>query len=485
MKKWWFIGILLICASLLFMSAVPALAAAPAVAAPALAADTSYTVQPGDTLFRIALRFGVTVQAIAQANHIVNPDLIYVGQVLTIPTGGGTPPPPGPAPTPTPPPPGGQTLYTVQPGDTLFRIALRFGVTVQAIAQANNIGNLNLIYVGQVLIIPTGGGSPPPPNPTPGPPPPGSTFELGGQTQSLSHVDQMNHAGMSWVKFQHKWTAGDDPSVVAGLVQQGRSNGFKVLLSVTGAAAYPSPNSIDFTAFVQFLGGVAGLGANAPDAIEVWNEMNIDFEWPAGQISPSSYVNNMLAPAYNAIKAANSNIMVISGAPAPTGFDNGHNAWADNRYVAGMAAAGAANYMDCIGVHHNAGATAPSATGGHPGGAHYSWYFNPTLNLYYNAFGGARKVCFTELGYLSGEGFVGLPGNFGWASGTSVGEHAQWLAEATSLSANNNRVRLLIIYNVDFTSYDPAGDPQAGYAIIRPDGSCPACDTLHAVTSGN
>ena len=35
-------------------------------------------------------------------------------------------------------------------------------------------------------------------------------------------------------------------------------------------------------------------------AIEVWNEMNIDFEWPKGQISPSAYVNNMLAPAYNA-----------------------------------------------------------------------------------------------------------------------------------------------------------------------------------------
>ncbi|MCB0006785.1 MAG: hypothetical protein KDE04_10035, partial [Anaerolineales bacterium] len=100
--------------------------------------------------------------------------------------------------------------------------------------------------------------------------------------------------------------------------------------------------------------------------------MNIDFEWPAGQISPSSYVNNMLAPAYNAIKSVNTNILVVSGAPAPTGFDNDHNAWADNRYLAGMAAAGAANYADCIGVHHNAGATSPYQATGHPGGSHYS-----------------------------------------------------------------------------------------------------------------
>lgn len=304
---------------------------------------------------------------------------------------------------------------------------------------------------------------------------------LGGQTQTLAHPDLMNHAGMTWVKFQHKWAPGDDPAALAGTIQQGRNSGFKVLYSITGANVYPQPNSIDFNAFVNFVRGVAAL-STPPDAIEVWNEMNIDFEWPAGQIDPASYVNNMLKPAYTAIKGANSSVLVISGAPAPTGFDNGTNAWADNRYIAGMAAAGAASYMDCIGVHHNAGATAPGATSGHPGGSHYSWYYQATRDLYYNAFGGARQVCFTELGYLSGEGFSGLPANFSWAAGTSVAEQAQWLAEAYSLSANSGRVRLLIIYNVDFTLYNPSGDPQAGYAMLRPDGTCPACDSLHNVT---
>jgi hypothetical protein len=220
---------------------------------------------------------------------------------------------------------------------------------------------------------------------------------------------------------------------------------------------------------------MGALAAQGPDAIEVWNEQNIDFEWPAGQIDPTSYVNNMLAPSYQAIKAANSNVIVISGAPAPTGFDNTTNAWADNRYIAGMRAAGAANYADCIGVHHNAGATSPSATSGHPGGSHYSWYFLPMVDLYYNTFGGARQLCFTELGYLSGEGFSGLPPNFSWASGTSVQEHAQWLREARDLSSSGGKVTMMIVFNVDFTFFDPAGDPQAGYAMIRPDGSCPAC----------
>ena len=52
------------------------------------------------------------------------------------------------------------------------------------------------------------------------------------------------------------------------------------MLSIPGGS---HPSSIDFNSYVSFLGGVAGLG---PDAIEVWNEQNIDFEWPAGEIDP-------------------------------------------------------------------------------------------------------------------------------------------------------------------------------------------------------
>jgi hypothetical protein len=291
----------------------------------------------------------------------------------------------------------------------------------------------------------------------------------------------MRYSGMNWVKIQHKWYAGDDPNAVAGLIQEAHANGMKILLSIPGGNLYPSPNEIDFNAYANFLAGVAALG---PDAIEVWNEQNIDREWPAGQISPSSYVNNMLRPAYNAIKSANPNVMVISGAPAPTGSDNGTNACADDRYVAGMAAAGASSSADCVGIHFNAGATSPSATSGHPAGTHYSWYYGPMVNLYYNAFGGARQLCFTELGYLSSEGYPGLPSAFGWAAGTSVAEQAQWLAETASMASNNNRVRMLIVFNMDFTFYDPNGDPQAGYAMIRPNGTCPTCDSLHNLTGG-
>ena len=102
-----------------------------------------HVVQRGENLFRIALRYNTTVEAIAAANNIRNPQLIYVGQRLTIPRGGGTTPSPG----------GGRT-HVVRPGENLFRIALRYGTTPQAIAAANNLPNIHLIYVGQVLRIP-------------------------------------------------------------------------------------------------------------------------------------------------------------------------------------------------------------------------------------------------------------------------------------------------------------------------------------------
>ncbi|WP_324669852.1 LysM peptidoglycan-binding domain-containing protein [Geochorda subterranea] len=107
-----------------------------------------YTVQPGDTLFFIAQRFGTTVDAILAINpQIANPNLIFPGQIICIPIAR----PPGVCPPNT-------VAYTVQPGDTLFFIAQRFGTTVDAILAANpQITNPSLIFPGQVICIPRGG----------------------------------------------------------------------------------------------------------------------------------------------------------------------------------------------------------------------------------------------------------------------------------------------------------------------------------------
>ncbi len=302
-------------------------------------------------------------------------------------------------------------------------------------------------------------------------------FAYGGHVDSFAHPDQMAYAGMTWAKRQVHFNWGDPGSVAAGAINQAHGLGFRVLLSVVG-----NPSDIlqpgYFDEYARFVGEVATLG---PDAIEVWNEMNIDREWPTGHIDPALYTQ-LLAKAYNAIKSANPNVTVISGALAPTGAEGAFGTaavWNDDRYVRGLAAAGAANYMDCLGAHYNEGIVGPNQTSGDPRSEYYTRYFWGMVNTYWNAFGGARPVCFTELGYLSPEGLGPLPGNFAWGSDTSVAEQAAWLAEAIQLARSSGRVRLVIVWNVDFTQYD--ADPMAGYAIIRPDGSCPACDALAGV----
>ncbi|MBI3241867.1 MAG: LysM peptidoglycan-binding domain-containing protein [Chloroflexi bacterium] len=113
------------------------------IAAPVLA-DTSYTVQPGDTLTKIATRFNVTTEALIQANNLKNANAIQIGQTLVIPDGS--------APAAQPASTGPQT-YIVQNGDSLFRIASKFNVTVDALIAANNLTS-NTLRPGQTLIIP-------------------------------------------------------------------------------------------------------------------------------------------------------------------------------------------------------------------------------------------------------------------------------------------------------------------------------------------
>jgi LysM repeat protein len=460
-------------------------------ATPPPSGGTTYVVQRGDYLSLIAQRFGVSLSALMNANGIVNPNLIFVGQVLTIPGTGGTPLPTPvptttatPRPTSTATPPAGGTTYVVQRGDTLWAIGLRFGVSVNAIKAANGLVS-DLIYVGQRLTIPGAGGTPVPtatttatPGSTSTPPPTSGSFELGGQVNNFSAPDKMKFAGMLWVKRQLRWAPGITAS--ASWINDAHNQGFKILLSVVGDPGDISGGA-NFDSYATFVGELARLGA---DGIEVWNEMNIDREWPAGQINPTTYTD-LLRRSYNAIKAKNANTLVISGAPAPTGAEGAFgldHVWNDDRYINGMAAAGAANYMDCIGVHYNEGIISPTRSSGDPRDNYYTRYYSGMVNTYFNAFGGAKKLCFTELGYLSPEGYGTLPANFGWAGDTSAAEHAQWLGEAANLAKNGGVVRLMIVFNVDFTAF--GDDPQGGYAIIRPGGTCPGCDKLREVTGG-
>ncbi len=107
----------------------------PAAAAPS-ATPIHHTVKAGETLLDISRQYGVPVDLLMRANGIKDPNMIYVGQVLVIPTTGHT------------------KVYVVRPGDTLSGIAAKLGVDPNELMELNHITNPDTIYAGQKLIVP-------------------------------------------------------------------------------------------------------------------------------------------------------------------------------------------------------------------------------------------------------------------------------------------------------------------------------------------
>jgi len=166
-------------------AAVPAAKAAPAQPLDVANVDSRYVVQTGDNLSNLAARYGVSVEAVAAANRITDPNLIQVGQTLTLPARNGNRAVLAVAPdqaaplaakpavsveakaaeaksvaatvAEAKPAPTLATHYTVQPGDNLSRISTGYGLSAEALARANGLDDENVIYVGQVLNVPAAG----------------------------------------------------------------------------------------------------------------------------------------------------------------------------------------------------------------------------------------------------------------------------------------------------------------------------------------
>jgi LysM repeat protein len=162
---------------------------APAPVAPAApAAATTYTVVARDTLSGIASRFGTTTRNLMSLNGITNPNLLRVGQVLSIVAGATAPAAPAPAPAPASPAPApapaapeasGTSSYTVVAGDTLSGIASRFGTTTRNLMSLNAITNPNAIRIGQTLTVTgTPAAAPAAPAPSAAPSAPGTTYTV-------------------------------------------------------------------------------------------------------------------------------------------------------------------------------------------------------------------------------------------------------------------------------------------------------------------
>jgi putative chitinase len=119
--------------------------------------NRTYRVVGGDTLSAIARRFDTTTVALQRTNGLGRSSLIRIGQVLEVGSGGAWTPlvwTPPPAPQLVAASRDGNRVHVIRKGETLYRIARRYGLSVAAIAAANDLASPNRILVGTALAIP-------------------------------------------------------------------------------------------------------------------------------------------------------------------------------------------------------------------------------------------------------------------------------------------------------------------------------------------
>lgn len=315
-------------------------------------------------------------------------------------------------------------------------------------------------------------------------------------------MDSLYHQlGVDWVKMQLKWPV-IHPSADAdqwffydSVIEEANKNGLNLMVSVVGAPAWTRSQGgengppDDYALFTAFLDELLTRHPGQIQAIEVWNEENLDREWttPAG-ISPENYVE-FLRQSYETIKSHDPNIIVISGALSPTGPGDWVS-WADDfEYMDRALAAGMLNYADCVGAHHNGYNIPPDVTAeaapSHPkaqtavfrgpfDNPHHSWSFKTTIDTYaqkVQAIDPSKKLCVTEFGWATKEGYDVYPPGFEFAQDNSLQEQSVYITQAFQQMHDSGNVWLAFLFNYDFGNKGggPTDDP-VPYSVLDTNG---------------
>ena len=312
-----------------------------------------------------------------------------------------------------------------------------------------------------------------------------------------------NQLNLSWVKVQMRWAVVQsqpdvyDWGIWDAIVNEAEAKGLKLMFSIvtsptwSRAAGDEHGPPDDYNLYHQFVAEVATRYQGRVHAIEVWNEQNLDREWRTAQgVAPITYVE-FLQGAYGAIKAVDPNIVVISGALSPTGLHDPNKItymndmiWFDEALSLGML-----DSVDCVGVHHNGYNLPPDVefdqTGGVAGSdtfvfrgpfdnPHESWSFKTTLRLMAEksqAVDPDMKICITEFGWATAEGYDQHPQAFEWVLDNTLDTQATHIVDAFTQMRASGDVLLAFLFNFD---YGPKGngptDDNVPYSILDTSG---------------
>ena len=351
----------------------------------------------------------------------------------------------------------------------------------------------------------------------PNPHPPPTAFGYGIQSNwpvgdiGLFNTIMSDKLKMSWTKAQVRWKDFEPQQGQYDLNKWQLLDAFtadanmKGLNIVYGVLSTPNwARSVteregppdDYNVGAAFFEKVLARYKGCVQAVEVWNEMNIDREWtvPSKQINAADYISllNVVVPK---IREIDPGITVVMGALSPTGFEAPGQSVDDFTYMDQFVAAGGPALVDCIGVHLNgynlppqyewdAKYNDPTATfrGPFPDGTpHHSWSFKSTLYGYYNRT--KKPQCVTEFGWASAENMGGEPiAGFEFAKDNTEKEQAEWIVQGFQIMKDSGFTNWGIVFNLDYVQKDGLPfneDPNAPYSVTRANGAPrPAFDAL-------
>jgi hypothetical protein len=361
-----------------------------------------------------------------------------------------------------------------------------------------------------------------PPGPSPTPLPVLRSDMMGVQIHPFIEedelIDLLNRAkfdlGVRWIKFQAEWELlephagerGVQFQILERFIQHCHDRGFEVLLSVVSApdwtrtpvsmAEYPNdpfpeegpPD--DYQHFANFVNDLAQRFDNRVDAIELWNEPNLHREWFGKPLGGAEYMR-MFDAAYRAVRGGtNPTITLVTAGLAPTGINDHATAVDDRVFLSEMYAAGLAGYQNVVvGVHPYGWANPPTATCATDcdPSPERGWddqrffFFLDTLNDYRAIMvqhgDDNRQLWVTEFGWPTFDGFGVEPdAAITFFSYLSEQDQANYIIDALSYGQSQIFIGEMFLWNLNWALF--AGrdgiqslEQEAGYALIRPDGS--------------
>lgn len=306
--------------------------------------------------------------------------------------------------------------------------------------------------------------------------------------------------GLNWVKQQVRWEDFErqpdqiDYAILDLVMPAAEQEGLKMMLSIVTAPDWARESGVDVSKegppannqeYVDFVTSIVRRYPGQVHAIEVWNEQNLDREWTSTNgLSPENYVA-LLRDTYNAVKAIDPGIIIVSGALSPTGVDDGVTVINDFRYMELLIDAGMLDYTDCVGAHHNGYNIGPTIQWnsvppdsnalfrGPFDNPHHSWSFRSTLEGYVtriNRAGYDTPLCVTEFGWAVAEDLEGYPPGFEFAVDNTLDDQAMFFPEALTFMEQMGQVWIAIVWNFNYgpqAGYNPDND-NVPYSLIGP-----------------